>query len=106
MNKIISVAKWEFLEKIKTRAFLISMIVTPVIIIAFAIMPTLLENHETDVTKLVGVVDKSETYFSGLQEKLKEEKLPGDLPRYVLVNLTPDSQATNNGNEDISKILR
>jgi ABC-2 type transport system permease protein len=103
MNKIISVAKWEFLEKIKTRAFLISMIVTPVIIIAFAIMPTLLENHETDVTKLVGVVDKSETYFSGLQEKLKEEKLSGDLPRYVLVNLTPDSQATNNGNEDIVK---
>ncbi|MGA8264258.1 MAG: ABC transporter permease, partial [Ignavibacteriaceae bacterium] len=67
------------------------------------IMPTLLENHETDVTKLVGVVDKSETYFSGLQEKLKEEKLSGDLPRYVLVNLTPDSQATNNGNEDIVK---
>ncbi len=103
MNKIFSVAKWEFLEKIKTRAFLISMIVTPVIIIAFAMLPTLLENHETDVTKLIGVVDSSGLYFTGLQQKLKYEKLPGDLPRYVLVDLTPDSQATSYKNDELVK---
>ena len=103
MNKILSVAKWEFLEKIKTRAFLISMIVTPVIIIAFAIMPTMLENHETDATKLIGVVDKSDLYFGGLQEKLNKEKLPGDLPRYVLVNLTPDSNLASYNNDELLK---
>ena len=103
MNKIFSVAKWEFLEKIKSRAFLISMIVTPVIIIAFGMLPTLLEGHETEATKLVGVVDKSGLYFSQLQKKLKKEKLPGDLPKYVLVNLAPDSDLTNYSYEELLK---
>ena len=96
MNKIFSVAKWEFLEKIKTRAFLISMIVTPIIIITFAILPTFLGNHASESTKLVGVVDSSGLYFNGLQDNLKDDKLPGDLPRYVLVNLLIDNKDTNN----------
>ena len=103
MNKIFSVAKWEFLEKIKTRAFLISMIITPVIIIAFAMLPTMLGRHETVSTKLIGVVDKSGLYFDGLLQKLKKEKLPGDLPRYVLVNLTPDSNTTEYRNDELLK---
>jgi ABC-2 type transport system permease protein len=104
MNKILSVAKWEFLEKIKTRAFLISMIVTPVIIIAFALAPTMLENHESESTKLVGIVDESGKYFAGLQEKMKEEKLPGDLPKYVLVNITPDTLPANEETGQLIKI--
>ena len=103
MNKILAVAKWEFIEKLKTRAFLISMIVTPVIIIAFALLPTMLENHESENTKLIGVVDKSGLYFNDLLEKLKREKLSGDLPRYVLVNLTLDSTTTNYGIEELLK---
>ncbi len=90
MNKIFSVAKWEFIEKVKTRAFLISMIVTPVIIIAFAVLPTLLGNQEGEATKVIGVVDKSGLYFDGLKEKISGDKLSDNLPKYVLVNLSTE----------------
>ncbi len=90
MNKIFSVAKWEFIEKVKTKAFLISMIITPVIIITFTVLPTLLGSQKSETTKVIGVVDKSGLYFDGLKEKIFRVKLSNNLPGYVLVNLTPE----------------
>ena len=36
MNKAFIVAKWEFLEKIKSKAFLFSLILMPIIIVGMA----------------------------------------------------------------------
>lgn len=93
MNKTIAVAKWEFLEKIKTKAFLISMIVTPVIIIAFAVLPTLLSSQEETTTKIIGVIDTTNTYFTHIKNKLADEKLENKLPRYVLVDFYKEGES-------------
>lgn len=87
MNKTLAVAKWEFIEKVKTKAFIISMIVTPVIIIAFAVLPTLLSTQEESATKVIGIIDSTDTYFSPIKSSVSGELLPNKLPRYVLVNL-------------------
>ncbi len=42
MKKILTIARWEFLEKVKTKAFIISLVITPLIIIMFSLLPTLL----------------------------------------------------------------
>jgi len=94
MNKTFAVAKWEFLEKIKTKAFVISMIITPIIIIAFTVLPTLLSTQEETSTKVIGIIEATNTYFPLIKERTAAAKLENNLPRYVLINLN-DPGKTN-----------
>ncbi len=87
MKKIFEIAKWEFIEKIKTKAFIISIILTPVIIIGFSIGPTLLSEHETSATQAIGVLDYSQTYFNPLRTELEQYKLEDGQPNYLIINL-------------------
>jgi ABC-2 type transport system permease protein len=87
MKKIFTVAKWEFIEKVKTKAFIISLIVTPAIIIFFSIAPTLLSGKESDNIKVIGFVDTSGIYFKPMEEKLAKYTIEKKQPAYILVNL-------------------
>ena len=103
MKKTLAVAKWEFMEKIKTKAFIISMVITPLIIIAFSILPTLLSTQETTTTKIVGIIDPTAAYFLNIKAKLAAEKLPDKLPRYVVVNMTEENKSVQQMVKDADK---
>jgi len=87
MKKIIAVAKWEYLEKVKTKTFIISLIITPLIIILFSILPSLLFRDEAPKVEIIGVVDTSGIYFNDLVEELSTYTLPDGNRNYILVNL-------------------
>ncbi len=87
MRKIFEVAKWEFVEKVKTRAFIISIIITPAIIIGFSMGPTLLSDNESTTTQAIGILDSTGVYFKPLSSELEEYKLDDGQPNYVAVNL-------------------
>lgn len=92
MKKIWTIAKWEYLEKVKTKTFIISIIITPLIIIAFSLLPTLFSDEEMPRVKTIGVIDTSGTYFSLLQEELEEFKIENQQPQYLLINLTEQNK--------------
>ena len=92
MKKILTIARWEFLEKVKTKAFIISLVITPLIIIMFSILPTLLTQKEDLRTKLIGVVDTSGIYFYKLADELEQYKLDDFQPNYILLNLADDKK--------------
>jgi ABC-2 type transport system permease protein len=56
MHKIWAVWRREFLEKVRTRAFLIGTVLFPVLMLALTLMPILLDRRETE-PKRVAVVD-------------------------------------------------
>ncbi len=87
MNKILTIARWEYLEKVKTKTFIISLIITPLIIIMFSLLPTLLTQKEDQRTKIIGVVDTSGIYFHRLTDELEQYKLDDNQPNYILLNL-------------------
>jgi ABC-2 type transport system permease protein len=99
MKKILTVAKWEFLEKIKTKAFIVSIIVTPLIIIFFSLGPTLLSGKGSETTKVIGLVDTSGAYFKMIKEGLDNYRIEKNQPAYILVNLW-----TVPGNNNIDSI--
>ncbi|GBD87841.1 ABC-2 family transporter protein [bacterium BMS3Abin03] len=88
MHKTLIIAKWEYLEKIKTKAFVLSLVVTPLIIILFSVLPALLSQKEDMRTKVIGVVDTSGVFFNGLQKELEEYRIDNNQPNYVLINLS------------------
>jgi ABC-2 type transport system permease protein len=95
MKKILSIAKWEYLEKVKTKAFVISLIITPIIIVMFSVLPTLLSEKEELRTKVVGVVDTSFIYLKPLSIELEKYKVDDFQPNYVLLNLTDLNKTIN-----------
>ena len=56
MHKIWAVMRREFLEKVRTRAFLIGTVLFPVLMVALTVLPILLDRRETE-PKRVAVVD-------------------------------------------------
>lgn len=88
MKKIIAVAKWEYLEKVKTKTFIISLVLTPIIIISFSILPSILFREEAPNVEVIGVIDTSGIYFEGLENELSQYLLPDGKKNYVLIDLS------------------
>lgn len=87
MNRSLIIAKWEYLERVKTKSFFISLILTPLIIFVFTYLPGKLATKEKESTKVIGILDSTSVYTKPLIEKLKIFLLPNKQPRYVVINL-------------------
>ena len=96
MNKMLTIARWEYFEKIKTKIFIISLIITPLIIITFSVLPTLLAKNENVRVKVIGVVDDSEIYFNQLSFELEKYKIDKNQPNYILLKVASQTTFSKN----------
>jgi ABC-2 type transport system permease protein len=89
--KYLQVAKWEFMEKVKSKAFIISLVLMPLIMVVFGILPGLLASKPDDKATTVGVIDHTGTIAEPLSARLNDKyKLPNGTPNYVLRQLSAD----------------
>jgi ABC-2 type transport system permease protein len=96
LNKIFAVAKWEFLGKIKTKVFIISVIITPLILVSLTIGGTLISSSKDNYTKIIGIADTSGVYFRQMRDKISDFKLNSGQPAYFLINLIGKSGSLEN----------
>jgi len=88
IRKIISVARWEFIEKVKTKAFIISLIITPLFMILMSVVPTLLMTKPDTTTTKIGIIDETGEVASVLNKVMFEKfKLPDGKPNYEIVSI-------------------
>ncbi len=86
--KYLEVATWEFLEKIKSKAFLISLVLMPVIMVVFGIVPSMLVMRSDEEATVIGIIDETNVIHTVLMQRLAEKyKLPNGQPNYVLRNV-------------------
>jgi ABC-2 type transport system permease protein len=99
MKKILAITKWEFFEKVRTKAFIISMILTPLLMVAMGFIPTLLMNKAETKAKKIAVVDQTnkiaDKFISLLNSKYT---LPDGTPNYLV------AVEYKNSDMDINKI--
>ena len=100
MKKIITISLWEYVEKVKTKAFILSLIITPLLIITVTLLPSILLREESPKIEVIGILDTSAVYFSYLEEEFQKYKLPNGQNNYLLINLND----FNNSYEAIKKI--
>ncbi|HOJ17251.1 MAG: ABC transporter permease [Ignavibacteriales bacterium] len=105
MKKFLVIAKWEFLEKLRTKAFIISLFVTPLILFLFSYLPGKLANEEDQTTKPIGLIDSTGQYTIPLTEKLSSLSFGNNQPRYLVLNLAkkdiPYEQLKSDANEKV-----
>jgi ABC-2 type transport system permease protein len=88
-SKALQVALWEFLEKVKSKAFIISLVLMPVIIGVMAILPAFFASKADDESIRIGIIDGTQKLVQPLGEKLDREfRLKNDQPNYILRNIS------------------
>ncbi len=99
MKKVFTIAWWEYITKVRTKTFLISIILMPVLIIAFSTLPTVLVEKLETKQRIIGVVDLTGWIFDEFNKKLNEFKLPDGRQNYILIKVQI-------AGDDISKIKK
>jgi len=90
-SKALQVAKWEFLEKVKSKAFVISLVLMPVIIAIMALLPAFLVSKEDSGPVRIGIIDGTHKLIQSLGDRMDREfRLKNDQPNYILQNLGLD----------------
>ncbi len=84
MKKAFEIAKWEYLQKVLSKEFLISVILTPVILVVFSILPSLLADKDSDAPKAITILDSTHLFEDALRVQLEKEKLEDGQPRYLI----------------------
>ena len=92
-NKLWRVARWEFVERVKTKSFLIGIILTPVIMVLFSVVPSLLMMKGDEESRKLAVYDGTGLLFDSLQSRFRKEYvLDNGKPTYELIRLTGDGK--------------
>ena len=85
MTKALSVARWEYLERIKSKAFILSLFLMPVIMFTVAFLPSVLATRADTESRTIGVVDQPGNFTEALSRALVDRyKLPDGQPNYLL----------------------
>ncbi|MBI5473168.1 MAG: ABC transporter permease [Ignavibacteriae bacterium] len=84
MNKAFVVAKWEYIEKVKSKAFLVGLFLTPMIMVGMGVLPGLLAGKEDESPKVIGVIDASGELDSALAARMSKYTLSNGQPNYLV----------------------
>jgi ABC-2 type transport system permease protein len=88
MSKTMEVARWEYLEKVRSKAFLISLFVTPLVMVAMGLLPGLFASQEDQQTRTVGIIDQSGEVGLEFAERMQQRyTLPNGKPNYAVLPL-------------------
>ncbi len=86
MRNIIKVAKWEFLTRLKSKLFLISTILFPIMMVGFMIVPSLIMTNLDAENKLIGIVDSTGYLGGKIQSQISETyKLNNGNQKYQII---------------------
>lgn len=91
-SKVFRVARWEFVERVKTRAFIIGLFMMPLIISVFTVVPGLLTSKADERTRKIGVIDETESLLPFLEARLAKFKLPDSSANYALIKITDEDR--------------
>lgn len=90
MKKALIIARFEFMEKIRTKAFFIYMVLFPVIIVAVTIVPGMFaaNDKKNDITSAIGILDLTGDYKDFFVEELDKYQIDNIYPKYLVINLS------------------
>ena len=112
MRNIFYIARWEFLTRFKTRSFLFSTFILPILFSLLITLPVFFITYEETIsTKLIGIINlNKEDLFDKLQNHLNSNyQLEAGSPEYVTLPISVESslsyKAAYNDFQEVSRQL-
>ena len=101
MIQIIKIAKWEYLNRVKTKLFIITTLLLPVLFALISILPTWLATLDPEKTSKIGLIysSKQTALINDFKILVQNQyKTKNGMPEFSFVNIDNDQNA-------LSKIL-
>ena len=101
MAQIIKIAKWEYLNRVKTKLFIITTLLLPVLFALISILPTWLATLDPEKTSKIGLIygSKQTALINDFKILVQNQyKTKNGMPEFSFVNIDNDQNA-------LSKIL-
>ena len=73
MNKLLAIIKREYVQRVRSRMFVLMTVLGPVVISLFALAPALIFSIKTGGAAKVAVVDQTGRTYAGLYDSVREE---------------------------------
>lgn len=102
MSKILTVVRKEYLERVRSKSFVIATLLGPAIMSLFILMPMLLSDTGKDEERVVGVVDPSGTWT----EQVAATIAARDLGNVILQPVGDASQPVSDREELLKEMIR
>src|SRR5437016_3360641 len=96
-ERVLTIGRWEYMQRVRSKSFILSLVLTPLIMVGFGVLPSLLFDKEPDSTKTVGLMDPSGKLYEHIKARIESgEKLKSGQPAYLVANyltngVKPDS---------------
>ncbi|HTP80432.1 MAG TPA: ABC transporter permease, partial [Bacteroidota bacterium] len=104
--KFRQIARWEFVEKVRSKAFLISLVLLPLIMVVFGVLPGFLASKEDEKPLTVGIIDETGKLFDELNKRVDEKfKLKGGVSNYILKDLKKDGEGIDEERRQATQLL-
>jgi ABC-2 type transport system permease protein len=106
MEKILVIIKREYLQRVRTRAFLIGTILTPALLLVFSLLPVLVASRESGPRK-IAVLDQTgdSGLFDSIKDKLKTEKMGGSITLTRIVAPAGEDFNRLKTRQDINEVM-
>ena len=95
MKKIWSITKWEFLERVKNRLLIITLIVAPLLVLTVGAAAGMLSQSNLDYTKVIGISTENQSYFSSITSELEKLTTKENQPAYIVIRLNDKGEVAN-----------
>jgi len=106
VNKILTIAWREYQAMVATRAFMIALLLMPVLMLGGAWLPALLRSLETPEVRRIAVVDSTGLLFSRFQDAMKQrnqqlqQKQPTEAASKTETDSATDSETSRHNDSD------
>ncbi|MDA3871340.1 MAG: ABC transporter permease [Candidatus Marinimicrobia bacterium] len=102
MNNIIKIAKWELFRYIRSKAFIITLII-PFIVILIAGVPQYLAINSEQPVMNIGIIDKGNNLFSEIEKQVSNDSEAKGKDQFILQHYTG---VENNENIFIKELIK
>ncbi|RJP58567.1 MAG: ABC transporter permease [Ignavibacteriales bacterium] len=104
MGKIWTIIKWEFLQRVKDRLFVITLIAAPLLVLMVGTAAGLLSEASLDYTKVIGFRIDNPKYFNSIDNRLNQLILDDGQPAFIGVLLGEDKEYSQNSVDCLVRI--
>lgn len=71
-SRVAEIARWEYLQKVKSKAFILTLFLLPVVIGGFVTIPSLIISQEPDSSEYIGIVDRVGDYAPEFASRIRD----------------------------------
>ena len=92
MNRLITIVRREYLERVRSKAFMVSTFLGPVLVAGFMLAPSLLMERQRGQALRIAVVDATGTLRDGVEQELRHQTVAGN-PRFAVTAVEGGAEA-------------